>query len=50
MCFDVARFSLDGSSPAGIRAVGDQGAKAPEEFRGGNRVFFTWSRCCVCCC
>ena len=43
MYFDVSRFSLDGSSPTGIRSGQDQGAKAPEEFCGGKRVFFTWS-------
>ena len=45
MYFDVSRFSLDGSSPTGIRSGQDQGAKAPEEFCGGKRVFFTWSQC-----
>ena len=43
MYFDVSRFSLDGSSPTGIRSGQDQGAKAPEEFCGGKGVFFTWS-------
>ena len=43
--FDVSRFSLDGSSLTGIRSGQDRGVKAPEEFCGGKRVFFTWSRC-----
>ena len=43
--FDLSRFSLDSSSLTGIRSGYDQGAKAPEEFCGGNCVFFTWSQC-----
>ena len=43
--FDVSWFSLDGSSLTGIRSGQDRGVKAPEEFCGGKRVFFTWSRC-----
>ena len=42
--FDLSRFSLDSSSLTGIRSGYDQGAKAPEEFCGGKRVFCTWSR------
>ena len=40
----MSRLSLDGSSQAGIKS-GDQGANAPEEFWGDNRVLYLVSVC-----
>ena len=43
----MSRFSLDGSSPTGIRSGEDQGAKAPEAFCGGKGVFLLGVGVCL---
>ena len=44
----MSRFSLDGSSLAGIRSAQGQGAKSPEEFCGGKCVCFYLVSMCAC--